>query len=91
VLVVADDFTRECLSPVVDTSLSDIRVARELDALVAARGKPLMMVSDNGRELTSQAILHWQEDQGVEWHYIAPASPCSPRAPGLSCSPGMVI
>lgn len=34
-----------------------------------------MVVSDNGTELTSRAILQWQEDQGVEWHYIAPGKP----------------
>jgi putative transposase len=49
VLVVVDDFTRECLALVVDTSLSGLRVARELDAIVATRGRPLMLVSDNGR------------------------------------------
>ena len=52
VLVVVDDFTRECLALVVDTSLSGHRVARELDALIALRGRPLMVVSDNGTELT---------------------------------------
>jgi transposase InsO family protein len=46
VLVVVDDFTRECLALVVDTSLSGQRVARELDALIAVRGQPLMVVSD---------------------------------------------
>jgi putative transposase len=75
VLVVVDDFTRECLALVVDTSLSGQRVARELDALIAVRGQPLMVVSDNGTELTSRAILQWQEDHGVEWHYIAPGKP----------------
>ena len=35
-----------------------------------------MVVSDNGTELTSNAILKWQEDRKVELHYIAPASPC---------------
>jgi putative transposase len=75
VLVVVDDFTRECLALVVDTSLSGQRVARELDTVVRARGRPLMIVSDNGTELTSRAILQWQEDQGVEWHYIAPGKP----------------
>jgi len=34
-----------------------------------------MIVSDNGTELTSQAILEWQEDHAVEWHYIAPGKP----------------
>lgn len=75
VLVVVDDFTRECLALVVDTSLSGIRVARELDILVARRQRPLMIVSDNGTELTSRAILQWQEDNAVEWHYIAPGKP----------------
>jgi len=75
ILVVVDVFTRECPALVVDTSLSGIRVARELDVFVAGRRRPLMIVSDNGTELTSRAILQWQEDQGVEWHYIAPGKP----------------
>lgn len=75
VLVIFDDFTRECLALVVDTSLSGARVARELDHLAEQRGLPLMIVSDNGTELTSRAMLVWQEDRGVEWHYIAPGKP----------------
>ncbi len=75
VLVIVDDFTRECLALVVDTSLSGARVARELDHLAEQRGLPLMIVSDNGTELTSRAMLVWQEDRGVEWHYIAPGKP----------------
>ena len=75
VLVVVDDFTRECLALVADTSLSGVRVARELDALIAERGRPLMIVSDNGTELTSVAILRWAQDRQVEWHYIAPGKP----------------
>jgi len=75
VLVVVDDFTRECLALVVDTSLSGQRVARELDTLIALRARPLMVVSDNGTELTSHAILQWQQDHAVEWHYIAPGKP----------------
>ncbi len=70
-----DDFTRECLALVADTSLSGVRVARELDALFAVRGGPLLMVSGNGAELTSTAILRWCRDLGVEWHYIAPGKP----------------
>ena len=34
-----------------------------------------MIVSDNGTELTSHAILRWQEEHGVLWHYIAPGKP----------------
>lgn len=75
VLVVVDDFTRECLALAVDTSLSGMRVARELDAIVGTQVGPLMIVSDNGTELTSLAILRRQEDNCVEWHSIAPGKP----------------
>ena len=75
ILNVIDDFSRECLALVVDTSLSGQRVARELDRIAEMRGLPSMVVSDNGTELTSNAILKWQEDRVVEWHYIAPGKP----------------
>jgi putative transposase len=75
ILAVVDDFSRECLALVVDNSLSGIRVARELDRIVETRGAPCMIVSDNGTELTSHAILVWQEERHVEWHYIAPGKP----------------
>ena len=75
ILAVVDDFSRECLALVVDTSLSGVRVARELDRIVELRGRPRMLVSDNGTELTSNAILRWQQERGVGWHYIAPGKP----------------
>jgi len=75
ILAVVDDFTRECLCLVADTSLSGNRVARELDTIVAERGRPLMCVSDNGTELTSMAILRWSQETAIEWHYIAPGKP----------------
>jgi putative transposase len=75
VLAVVDDFTRECLALVADTSLSGVRVARELDAIIARCGQPTTIVSDNGTELTSIARLKWCQETGVEWHYIAPGKP----------------
>lgn len=50
-------------------------MARELDQIAEVRGYPCMVVSDNGTELTSNAILKWQEDRQVEWHNIAPGKP----------------
>ncbi|SKA26058.1 Integrase core domain-containing protein [Enhydrobacter aerosaccus] len=58
--------------PVADTSLSGIRVTRELDLVIARRGRPLSCVLDNGTELTSMAILAWSQQTCVGWHYIAP-------------------
>jgi putative transposase len=75
ILAVVDDCTRECLALVVDTSLSGTRVGRELDRLVAERGRPRMIVSDDGSEFTSNAILAWADQNRVEWHYIAPGKP----------------
>jgi putative transposase len=75
ILAIVDDFTRECLALIADTSLSGLRVARELDALIAIRGRPVMIVSDNGTELTSMAILRWSQEKQIEWHYIAPGKP----------------
>lgn len=75
ILNIVDDVTRECLAAIPDTSISGKRVARELTALIDARGKPQMIVSDNGTEFTSNAILAWTKEHQVEWHYIAPGRP----------------
>ena len=75
ILVVVDDCSRECLALVPDTSISGMRVARELDRLLTDRGTPKMIVSDNGTELTSNVILQWADDHKVAWHYIAPGKP----------------
>jgi putative transposase len=75
VLAIYDDCTRECLAAVADVSLSGRRVGRELDLLIASRGKPRSIISDNGTELTSNAILSWCADTRVDWHYIDPGKP----------------
>ena len=75
ILNIVDDVTRECLAAIPDTSISGRRVARELTMLIEARGKPQMIVSDNGTEFTSNAILGWATDHQVEWHYIVPGKP----------------
>jgi putative transposase len=68
ILMVVDDFSRECLALVSDTSLPGARVVRELDALIAKRSLPQMVVSDNGTVLTSSPILRWSQERRVEWH-----------------------
>lgn len=74
-LNIIDEFTRESLKMVIDTSLSGARVARELDELIEKRGKPEQIISDNGTEFTSVAILKWSEEASVGWHYIQPGKP----------------
>ena len=75
IFAIVDDFTRECLCLIAYTPISGLRVARELDHLIAIRGRPLSCVSDNGTELTSMAILRWCQAASVKWHYIAPGKP----------------
>ncbi|MDG1451010.1 MAG: IS3 family transposase [Ascidiaceihabitans sp.] len=75
ILAVNDDCCRENLCLMADTSISGARVARELDALVRIYGKPASIVSDNGTEFTSRAILKWANENDVEWHYIDPGKP----------------
>ena len=75
VLAVVDDYTRECLCLVADTSLSGARLTRELDDLISRRTKPKTIVSDNGTEMTSMAILKWCQQTHIDWHYIAPGKP----------------
>jgi len=74
VLCIVDDYSRECLAAVVDTSLGGVRVVRELERLVEERAKPDTIVSDNGTELTSGAVLRWATRR-IGWHYIEPGKP----------------
>ena len=75
ILTVVDDFSKENVLLVPDTSISGFRVTRELDQAFAERGMPRTIVSDNGTEFTSMAILKWVQDNGLDWHYIQPGKP----------------
>ena len=72
---VVDDVTCECLEAVPNTSISCKRVVRQLKELVVVHGKPGMIVSDNGTELTSNAVLEWCGEGRIEWHYTTPGKP----------------
>lgn len=67
-LNVVDGITRECLAAVSETSIWGKRIVRKLTELIAGRGKPGMIVSDKGTELTSNAVLAWCGEAKVEWH-----------------------
>ena len=84
VLAVVDDFSRECLALVPDTSLSGLRMTRELDDIITRRGRPHTIVSDNGTEMTSMAVVKWCQETGIEWHYIAPGKPHSQRLQAIA-------
>ena len=68
-------FREQAVQLVTQQGQEPTRVARELDRLTIDRGKPAMVASDNGSELTSNAILAWADRPRVEWHYVAPGKP----------------
>ena len=94
IFCVVDDFSRECLATVVDTSIGGVRVVRELERVIVGAIAPRMIVSDN-----SVAVLRWATDRGW-WHYIEPGKPvqnafvesstaASRRMSQRACIPGL--
>ena len=72
-LNILDDFNREVVNIVVDTSISSPRVARELGQMFEWRGKPATIRVDNGPEFL--ALKPWCESNGIELKFIQPAKP----------------
>ena len=75
VLNIIDDFTRELIHQVVDTSISGIRVARELTDIAKYRSLPEFIVCDNGLEFRSSVMFKWSQDNKVDLSFIAPGKP----------------
>jgi len=75
VLNIIDDVTKECLAAIPDSSISGRRVVREMKDLIETRGKPGVVVSDNGTEFTSTAVLAFAQAEEIDWRYIAPGKP----------------
>jgi putative transposase len=74
-LNIMDDFNRESLRIEVDTSLPGQRVVRALQQLVAERGKPMFLRTDNGPEFICQKLQEWCEKNGIIINYIQPGKP----------------
>jgi len=74
-LNIVDDYTRECVAIEVDTSLSGERVTRVLDEVMARRGLPRALVTDNGPEFAGRALDAWAYQRGVRLDFIRPGKP----------------
>ena len=72
ILNIVDDYSRECVHQVIDTSISGERVTRELNSLGQL---PKTIVCDNGTEFTSKAMFFWSQRTGVKLHFIQPGKP----------------
>jgi len=74
-LVVIDEFTRECLALDVAGHFKGKDVVEVLRYLFAVRGCPVYIRSDNGPEFVSKAVQKWLEVSDVDTLYVAPGSP----------------
>ena len=74
-LAIIDTYTRESLKIKVEYSLSGESVINAFDEIIQERGKPRMILSDNGTEFTSNKVFSWQKEREIKWEYIEPGKP----------------
>ncbi len=74
-LVIVDEYTRECLAIDVARTLRSEQVLERLFDLFLRRGTPDSIRSDNGAEFTATAVRDWLGKIGVKTLYIEPGSP----------------
>ena len=74
-LVVLDEYTRECLAIEVARNFRGEDIVAVLDELTAIRGAPAHLRADNGPEMISKAVKAWCGESGTGTLYIDPGSP----------------
>ena len=74
-LVVIDEYSRECLAIRADRHIRAVDVIETLMELMVTRGVPEQIRSDNGPEFTAHAIRDWLGKVGARTLYIQPGSP----------------
>ena len=72
---IIDDYNREALNITIDTSLTSKRVIRELEHLIAWRGKPERIRVDNGPEFIADAMESWANDREIDLKFIQKGKP----------------
>jgi len=75
VLTIVDDYSRECPTLEVDTSINGVRVVRTLERLIRERGLPKFITVDNGPEFAGKALDEWAYQKGVTLRFIEPGKP----------------
>ena len=75
ILTVVDQYTRECLCARADRSQSGEKVSEQLERVIALRGAPESITSDNGSEFAGQVMGHWAHQVGVKLDFIRPSKP----------------
>jgi putative transposase len=75
VLKIMDDYTRESLAAYADYSICSAQVVKELEQIIADRGKPQQIRVDNGPEFTSKIFTTWCQNNEITIKYIQPGKP----------------
>ena len=75
ILSILDEYSRECLALQVARQLTAADLIEVMDRLVAQRGVPAHIRSDNGSEFVARTLQSWLADRHVKTLYIAPGSP----------------
>ena len=75
ILTVVDQYTRECLCVHAERSQTGKKVAEQLSRVVARRGSPESITSDNGSEFVGKAMEAWSHQNGVKLDFIRPGKP----------------
>ena len=75
ILVIIDEYTRECLRILVRRQIKSQDVLEQLYDLFLLRGMPERIRSDNGPEFTAKAVREWLGRLEVKTLYIEPGSP----------------
>lgn len=75
ILTVVDQYTRECLCAYADRSQTGEKVVEQMKRLVARRGTPESITTDNGSEFAGQAMDAWAHFAGVKLDFIRPGRP----------------
>jgi putative transposase len=75
ILTVVDQYTRECLCAYADRSQTGEKVVAQMKHLVAVRGVPESITTDNGSEFAGRAMETWAYQVGVKLDFIRPGRP----------------
>lgn len=75
ILSLIDEYSRECLALHVARKLTAHNLVEVMERLVAERGAPEHIRSDNGSEFIARLLQQWLAQRGVKTLYIEPGSP----------------
>ena len=74
-MAIVDDATHEAVAIVAEHTIGGDHLTRILDGVIAQRGKPAVIRTDNGPEFTGKAMLSWAHRNAVALRLIEPGKP----------------